>query len=315
MIRVIIAFIASVITGVQTFLIYTEGKGYCFNAGCEIVESLTNVPSLYFNLAGFLYFQLLFWCLLWGRKGSEYWLKFARLMLMAGLLAEAVLLFFQHSIAQTFCSYCLIVCGCIVLLNILSGLRQIFRGLILTMSVFIACFSLQFNQGSIGAEPLLKGVIAHVNGESGKPSLHLFFSATCPHCEAVIETLGDDNVCEIFFNPIEAIDSFNFTGAELQTDYDPTINLGFLKTLSIKEVPVLVAVGEEGTEIIKGKSRIMNYINEQCRQDQTADYSTGYSSSAAIDYTEPAGFLNLQEEGCSVEEDCVDPANPNAGKK
>lgn len=314
MIRVIVAFLASVITGVQTFLIYSEGKGYCFNVGCEIVESLTVVPSLYFNLAGFLFFQLVFWCLLWGRKGSEYWLKFARIMLMAGLVAEAVLLFFQHSIAQAFCSYCLIICGFIVLLNVLCGLRQIFRGLILTASIFIACFSLQFNQGGAVAEPLAKGAIAHAVGEQGKPSLHLFFSATCPHCEAVIEALDGENVCEIYFNPIETLDSFNFTGAELRTDYNPSINLGFLKTLSIKEVPVLVAVGEEGTEIIQGKTRIMSYIEEQCRPEETIDYNAGYGSSSAINYTEPAGFLNLQEEGCSVEEDCEDPVKPDTTK-
>ena len=71
MIRIIVAFLASVLTGVQTYLIYTQGKAFCFNSGCEIVESLTVVPSLYFNVAGFLFFQLIFWCLLWGRNGSD----------------------------------------------------------------------------------------------------------------------------------------------------------------------------------------------------------------------------------------------------
>jgi len=310
MIRLIIALLASVLTGVQTYLIYTQGQGYCFNEGCEIVESLTKVPALYFNVAGFFFFQVVFWCLLWGRKGSEYWLKFARIMLMAGLMAEAVLLFFQHSIAQAYCSYCLIVCGCIVLLNVLSGLRQVFRGLVLASAVLVACFSLEFNVGGAGPQPLDHGVIASVAGETGRPSMHLFFSATCPHCEEVIEALDGGNVCAMNFNPIEHLDSFHFSGAEIRPDYDPSVNLGFLKNLSINEVPVLVAYEEGGIQVIKGKTRILSYLGEECRQEVSIDYSTGYSSSPAINYTETSGFLNLEEEGCSVDEDCEDPEVP-----
>lgn len=307
MIRAIIAFLASVLTGVQSYLIYSQGKGFCFNSGCEIVESLTVVPPLYFNLAGFFFFQLIFWSFLWGRKGSELWTRLAKLLLMGGLMAEAVLLFFQHAIAQAFCSYCLIICAFIILLNLLCGLRQVFRGLVLMASVFIACFSLQFNLENSGAEPLENGAIAHVAGEEGRPTLHLFYSATCPHCEEVIEYLDGENVCEIYFNPIETIPSFNFSGAEIREQYNPSVNLGFLKNLSLKQVPVLVAVGGEGTEIKNGTANILKYLGKNCRQNVAIDYSSDYGASSEINYTEPAGFLNLQEEGCSVEEDCEDP--------
>ncbi len=315
MIRVIIAFLASVLTGVQTYLIYAQGKGICFNSGCEIVESLTVVPPLYFNLTGFFFFQLIFWSLLWGRKGSELWTRLAKLLLMAGLMAEAVLLFFQHAIAQAFCSYCLIVCAFIVVLNLLCGLRQVFRGLVLMASVFIACFSLQFNVGGSGAEPLENGAIAHVAGDEGRPSLHLFFSATCPHCEEVIEYLDGENMCEIYFNPIETIPSFQFSGAEVREQYSPSVNLGFLKNLSLKQVPVLVAVGEDETEVINGKSRILKYVRENCGKDVAVDYSSDYGTSSEINYTEPAGFLTLEEEGCSVEEDCEDPQATSSRSK
>lgn len=310
MIRIIVAFLASVMTGAQTFLIYTRGQAFCLTGGCEIVESLTLVPSLYFNLAGFLYFQVIFWCLLWGRKGAVYSNKIARILLMAGLVAEAVLVFFQYAIAQAFCSYCLIVCACIVLLNILCGLRQIFRGCILASAVFIACFSLQFNLGGAGGQSLTAGALAHVSGVSGRPALHLFFSGTCPHCEAVIEALDGENVCEIYFNPIEKLDTFVFPEAELYKDYDSSINLGFLKNLSLDEVPVLVATGSEGTQVISGKTRIINYLGENCRQDVTIDYSSSESSSlgtSGIDYTEPSSYVTVKEEGCSVEEDCEKP--------
>lgn len=306
MIRIIVAFLASVITGVQTYLIYTQGNAFCFNSGCEIVESLTVVPSLYFNLAGFLFFQLIFWCLLWGRNGSLYWNKIARLLLTAGLVAEAVLIFFQYAIAHAFCSYCLLIGACIVLLNILCGLRQIFRGLVLAAAVFIACFSLQFNIGG-GGGALEAGSIASIDGDQKRPELYVFFSASCPHCEAVIEALDGENVCGIHFNPIERLDSFVFPEAELHPDYDPTINLTFLKNLSLNEVPVLLAVSQEETQIISGETRIVNYLGEHCREDVMIEYGSGYESSSAIDYTQPSSYLPLNEDGCSVDENCETP--------
>lgn len=307
MIRVILAFLASVLTGVQTYLIYSQKQAFCFNSGCEIVESLTVVPPLYFNLAGFLFFQVIFWCLLWGRNGSEFWNKFAQILLTAGLVAEAVLVFFQYSIAQAFCSYCLVVCSCILLLNIFCGLRQMFRGFIFAAAVLVACFSLQFNVGGNGAQPLEAGSIASVNGEAGRPELYLFFSATCPHCEAVIEVLKEENVCGMHFNPIESLASFTFPAAELHLKYDPSVNLGFLKSLSIKEVPVLVSVGAMGTQVIEGKTRILSYLGEQCRPDVAIDYSNEDNSFSTIDYTQPSSYLSIEEEGCSVEEDCEPP--------
>lgn len=307
MIRLFVAFLASVLTGVQTYLIYTRGKAFCLTGGCEIVESLTLVPPLYFNAAGFLFFQVVFWCLLWGRKGSLYWNKFARILLMAGLMAEAVLVFFQYSIAQAFCSYCLLVASCIVLLNIFCGLRQIFRGIILSSAVLAACFSLQFNPGGSKATPLEAGSIASVDGKPGRPALYLFFSATCPHCEAVIEALDGENVCGVHFNPIEILDVFTFPEAEYYSGYEPAVNLGFLKNLSLKEVPVLVAVGKENTQVISGRTSILDYLGEQCRPDVTIDYSSGTDFSSTIDYTEPSSYLPVEDEGCSVEEDCEKP--------
>ena len=109
MVKIIVSLLASVLTAVQAFLEYRQENGFCFNGGCEIVESLTTVPPFYFNVAGFLFFQTLFWCFLWGRKGSEYWHKFAKLLLIGGIVAEAVLVFFQYSVVTVFCSYCLII--------------------------------------------------------------------------------------------------------------------------------------------------------------------------------------------------------------
>lgn len=307
MIKIVVSLLASILTGVQTYLIYTQGKGICFNQGCEIVEQLTAVPPLYFNLAGFLFFQVIFWCFVLGGKGITYLSKFAHLLLLGGLAAEGVLVFFQYSIAETFCSYCLIVCSCIIFLNIICGLKQIFRGTVLFVSVLAACFSLQFDfTGSGGGQPLEAGSLAYVEGVGERPELVLFFSATCTHCEAVIEKMKEESVCAVAFNPIENIESFSFPEAEVKKEYNPAVNLAFLDSLSIREIPVLLARGTDETRIIQGEGKISTYLEEYCRDDsqsEITDYGSGMSSSAT-GYAPSAAYTVPEDDGCRVDENC-----------
>ena len=50
--------IGILLTGTQSVLIYLQGEGVCFNEGCRIVDSLTLVDPLYFNVAGFFFFLI-----------------------------------------------------------------------------------------------------------------------------------------------------------------------------------------------------------------------------------------------------------------
>ena len=303
MIRAIIAFLASALTAVQAFSIFIKGQTLCFNSGCAIVDSLTTVSSLYFNLAGFLYFQILFWCLLWGREGSEHWHKIARLLLLAGLCAEAVLVFFQYSIATVFCSYCLVILSFIVLLNVLSGPRQIFRGLVLFSAVIIACFSLQFRAAGGSGLSLDTGSMAMVTKEKKEAKLYLFFSSTCPHCEKVIEFLREENTCSVRFNPVERMDDFSFPGVDSFAEYNSEVNLNFLKSLSIAEIPVLVASEKSNTLVLRGKQRILEYLDENCRETKVIDYG-GTSSMGTGEYTILPEMESQGDDSCTVAVDC-----------
>lgn len=308
MVRSIVSFLASVFTAIQVFLFFSEKEAICFNAGCEIVDSLTTIPAVYFNVAGFFFFQTLFWCFLWGRKGSEYWHKFAQLLLLAGIVAEAVLVFFQYSIANVFCSYCLIIFGCILFLNIACGLRQSFRATVLFFGVFLALSCLQFKQVAGSAKTLDAGSCAQVSG-SQKGTLYLFFSSTCAHCEKVIEGLKEENNCTVRFNPIEKINSFQFPGAQQYHEYEPGVNMAFLKNLSINEVPALVVRTDEGAQVYTGGERIQNYLDSNCRENIIEDYSgssAGKSSgSNYIDLSFSAPPAPVQDDRCGFAVDCA----------
>ena len=303
MIRANLALLASILTAVQAFAIYLQGRTLCFNDGCAIIDSLTAVSPLYFNLAGFLFFQIIFWCLLWGRDGADHWHKLARLLLLAGLCAEAVLVFFQYKIAGVFCSYCIAILTFIVLLNILSGPRQVFRGIILFSAVTVACFSLHFRQEEGSGASLDKGSMAIFAGERQDTKLFLFFSSTCPHCEKVIDMLKEENRCAVRFNPLEHIDSFVFPGVEYLAEYHPEININFMKSLAISEIPVLVATQEQKTLVLKGEQQISQYLKENCREQKAVNYS-GTSSSGQSGYSILPDGQGGTDDACKVGADC-----------
>ncbi len=314
MIRAILALLASLLTAVQAIIIYTKGQTICFNNGCAIVDSLTTVSPLYFNLAGLVFFQILFWCLLWGRDGSEHWHKIARLLLLAGLAAEAVLVFFQYAVAAVFCSYCMVIFAFIVLLNILSGPRQIIRGMVIFAAVTATCFSLQFSKGTSSGEPLDKGSMAMVSGQRGEAKLYLFFSSTCAHCEKILEVLREENMCTLHFNPIERIDNFAFPGLKSFSEYDPKVNVSFMKSLSISEIPVLVAIEQQDTRIFKGEQKIREYLDGACLKTKEADYG-GTTSAAPPEHSFIPGSSSQQPDACSVNADCDTGQSGEAAKK
>ncbi len=315
MIRAIISFLASVMTATQAVLLNTGAKGLCFNDGCEIVDSLTNVSPLVFNIAGFLFFQTLFWLFLRGRRGSEYWHKLARLLLLAGLAAEAVLVFFQHSIATAFCSYCLVVFAIIALLNLCCGLRQLVRGVVIFVAVLAACLSLQFAPHSIaGGKSLDSGSLAMVNGKKDEGRLYLFFSASCSHCEKVIAAIGAENICTIRFNPIEKIENFSIADMVKFADYNPQVNRSFLQSLSINEVPVLLVKAENETQVLKGEKRIRDYLEKTCRRSRNVDYS-GMSHGTTPGTSFLPEVQKPVEDACSVNTDCVTNGAPTSASQ
>jgi len=304
MIRAIIAFLASLLTGTQAFLLVVGRDGICLNEGCEIVDSFPKLPPLYFNIAGSLFFLILFWCFLKGRRGSEYWHHFACQLLLAGLAAEAVLLFFQYSIVTAFCSYCLIIFSIILLLNLLCGLRQIFTSVIIFIAVFSMLSSLELRGAPSSDRSLDAGSYARIGEGSEGTELYLFFSESCEHCENVIATIGEDYKCDIRFNPIENIDRFSLPGVTRFSDYDPRVNALFLKNLGIKEIPVLVVKEQGEILVLKGEGRIENYLNDSCTTSEVMTYNeTSQTTEAGYGYISAPTEL---EEGCSVESDCED---------
>lgn len=303
MIRAIISFLAALLTAVQVYLLSRGEQAICLNDGCAVVDSLTKVSPLWFNLAGFCFFLTLFWLFLQGRRRREHLLKIARLLLLAALAAEAVLVFFQYAVAKVFCSYCLIIFAVVVLLNLCCGLRQILRSVVIFSAVLITCLSLQFTAPSSGKPyDLHAGSMAMLHKASGAETLYLFFSSSCPHCENVIKSLEDGYVCNLRFNPLEPIDNFTVKNAERLKTYDPNINRAFLKGVSVQEVPLLLIDGGEEMRLLKGEKRIVEYLRNTCAPPSGG--ISGISQDPTLVKPFIPGLGGSSQDGCSVVSDC-----------
>lgn len=302
----LISLTGCLVTGVQALLIYFQGEGVCFNDGCQVVESLTIVDPLIFNIVGFLFFLLAAIGTNRARSGSDIWKRFISLVLLAALAAEAVLFAFQILISQVFCSYCLIILALVILVNLFFGLKQLFKGFVIFCAVLIASFSLDYTFNSSDPPPLESGTMAYYQAPDSQHLLYLFFSSTCDHCESVIELLQDNRICSINFNPVDKITSFSFPNAEVKPEYKPETNLHLLKTLGIDEVPALLSKEAESITLLKGEQSIKAFIDQLCSQQSTStipqptlQIQEQMSSSSALP-------LIPEDDGCSVEEDCLE---------
>lgn len=312
-IGLILSFLASLLTAGQTLLILLRGDGMCFNEGCKIVDSLTTVPPLLFNLMGFLYFQTLFWGLLLDRKYPGWPLKIVRVLLLAGMAAEGVLVSFQFFVTEAFCAYCLVVFAFIILLNISFGFKQIASATAIFAVILLAFSSLQFKSaGSIEDMSLDRGTYGTRPADRTGAQLSLFFSSTCFHCENIIGILKTRNACAVRLQPIDVIRPLDFPGLELAPTYSPAVNRSFLKTLGIEEIPVLVAKDSGGIRILKGEQPIRAYLDQNC-EAETSSSTNAVSESS----TGGRGFLPqpVQDDACTVSNDCDPlPVTPRPGK-
>lgn len=295
----ILSLVGCALTGLQTFLILYKGDGFCLNEGCEIVDSLTLISPLYFNIAGFFFFLFISFGISQVRKGSELWQKFTSLLLLAAVAAEAVLVCFQYFITDVFCSYCLIIFSLVVLINLFMGLRQIFRSLVIFSAVCIAFASLDFNVDTQSDFSLQDGTLATFKSDSADRQLYLFFSSTCAHCEQVIETMKETITCDINFNPVDRVASFTFPNIDVSASFEPRVNVSYLKHLGISEVPAMAVIHRQTTTILKGEKALVEYLQQNC-------LPAGIDKSS-VPQPETSGSYSIpipETDSCKVAEDC-----------
>lgn len=300
----IIAFLACGIIAFQIAVVVYQGEILCLNEGCKIVEQLTNVPPLFFNLAGFLYFLII--ALLCCRKPgrSPFDVSWLQVFLLAGLVMEGILVGYQVFVVKQLCSYCLLIFFTIVLLNLLHGRRQLSLGAILFLAVLAVFPLLNFGPTLLALrnESLDSGSFAVKRCATPLKQAYFFFSSDCPHCQNVLEALKSCNSCEFFFNPVDRIASLGMPDLVYKPDYDPQLNRLILSLLDIQTIPVLLVRNPDGFNIIKGESSIIRYISQACFREDTVRYFDSSQDSKQ----DGMSVFTEQEGECNIQLDCLE---------
>ncbi|MFV0435876.1 MAG: hypothetical protein ACK5PS_00580 [Desulfopila sp.] len=307
--QMLLAAVGALVAAAQALFGVMQGNALCFNDGCEVVEQLSRVPPLTVNSVGALFFLVVFLLLWWGGRGGTGWLTTARVLLLAAMAVEGVLIGFQHIVAGTFCSYCLFIFALIFLLNLLMGWYSLIAGLLVACASLLAFAFMQPIQGQhlpAGLQPLEKGTYGTLTRSRSDRELHFFFSSTCPHCEEVIATIDQSFTCSLDFNPIDELAVSPLASLVLQPGYSPAVNRDFLRALEVTDIPVLVVRSAEEIQLLKGTRRIVQYFDSNCRPQPstpagaTSELSQTSSHGSALPFWPP----NQSDETCTVDVDC-----------
>lgn len=308
----LIAVAASLLIGGQLYLIILQGTAACFNEGCEIVEGLTKVSPLVFNLFGLFFFLLIALTAVFVRIRSA-GVPFLSLLLLAAMAAEGVLLAYQYHVARAWCSYCLVIFGLVALCNVLVGFRQLLNGIVLVAAVNLIFALLRF-EPAIWSSPesaLAAGTAAIRPGPEHGRSIALIYANDCPHCMTLLQQLTEFPRCEIRLNPIDGPPPDDIPELERKSSFQPEINRLLLRLLAIDTVPVLLTVDNDGNRIIRSGPAIEADLRVNCgnrAKDDEQSTGTGPNRSESRAVT-PNQFLPPfpDDEGCQVDVICPEP--------
>lgn len=298
----IIALIASIITAIQAFYGFVYGSAICPNSGCKVVEGLSLISPLFFNLLGFVFFQCVFWGVRLQKHKPEMPVDILFVVLISGLVFDSVLFAYQIFVVRTLCGYCLLIFGFVLTLNILYSKRQIITGMAVLGATIFSFSVLTFMPIDVFSqnEPLKSASYGLKSCSAPTKEIYLIFSSNCPYCKNVLQTLSNCNSCNLYLNPIDKIEPLENLVIELNPGFSPEVNRLVLGVLGIDSVPVLVVKSPEGFRFIRGEKKIVNYVRHACFTEADVLYYENSSQSA----NEGITLLTDQEGECSVEIDC-----------
>lgn len=302
----ILALIASIITAAQAVIGLIYGSPLCPNAGCKAVESLTTISPFYINILGLVFFQAVFWGLCFRDKLTGSAIDLVGILLVSGLIFDSVLLAYQLFVAKSLCGYCLLIFVLVLALNLFYSKRQALLGMtVIVMTVFSFSILMFFPTGTaLVKDPLKTAAYGLKSCSTPTKEIHLIFSSNCPYCENVLEVLANCNSCNLYLNPIDAIDTkekyLNDLAIEHIQTFSPELNRRVIGVLGIDTVPVLVVNRPDGYRFIKGEKKIINYVKHACFTE--ADVLYYNPSDQSIE--EKMTFISEEEGECSVAIDC-----------
>lgn len=267
-----------------------NGSSLCSTSGCE-VASKSVVISEYFllTLAGLFFLSLAFFS--FSKRATVSIKNINILLLFLAMAADGVLLGYQFSVIREECLICLLTCFFFVFALVCESVKikakkHIILGILIWISSFLPLFILDFTPKTVAIKaevrvPTLEDTaVGHVVSVNSYPKYYLFYSYGCEHCKEILNfmdfwkdaeifKLYEWNFCPVYKTGQENIlvsndmakvwENFTVCNAkECSTKINNAKN--YMKNINQSEIPVLIIVKPDSTEILSGDKTIMKKL-------------------------------------------------------
>ncbi len=225
-------------------------KSICSTEGCRIVAESVRFSDAIIVFTGLSVFLLLFLLSFCRNKTCQ---KLIDALLITALSAEGVFVGYQLFRVKTICIFCITVFFTFVILTLIRSMKRTFvlTGFLSFASVLFVMFMLK----PVGASNV-----------SFNATYTIIYKEGCPHCEKVMKKAEEKGIDFKKVNAQECI--------------------SFLKSLNIKEVPVLVVNEKAQKIIVIGDKNIENFLfrrNEEEKEENSTTEENSLSGFCPID--------------------------------
>jgi len=262
--RVLLPLFLWIYIAVETYL-KLHKDSLCEATGCKLAGELLRFDPLYLNYLGLgaIFFLLLLGYFSLKSKLIE---KLFFIVLYAAIAFEATILGYQFLANPEPCIFCLGIFSSLLLIALLSHIRNFPLIASIALSIFIGLNTLAITKN--------KSFLV----ENGTYLIH---SETCPHCKKVKQYFAKK---DIKYTPI----SIEEASAR-----------SFLKFAGIKTIPVLVLKDATGIHLLEGDHKIIAHFTKKETQTSQEPTSTATEQSSALGMP-PDLFKATSEPGCAI---------------
>jgi len=253
-------FILGLVSSVGVAILELFGAESCLTNSCEVVGSLSQIPTSWMFGCSGLYFAGLF--ILSRSSIFENSTKLRENLLLFGISAEAVLVNIQIYVAHAFCTTCLAI-GVVILLScMLSEVRYQALYSLIAVSLVFYIITIPIS-ATLTQEALAVGTIG-TNNKVSKAHGILIYSENCPHCRKVLNKLTTTTL-RTSFNPTAQISETVAESllASKNLNFDASVNTNLMQHLRLRSVPILILFSERNTQIIRGSTKILEILDAQ----------------------------------------------------
>ncbi|SMP11757.1 hypothetical protein SAMN06265339_0963 [Desulfurobacterium pacificum] len=222
-------------------------KSICSTEGCRIVAESVRFSDAVIVLVGLLVFLAIFLLSLCKKEVCQ---KLIDALLITALSAEGVFVGYQLFRVKTICIFCITVFLTFVVLTLIRSIerRFVLTGFLTFVSVLFVMFMLK---------------PAGTNNVSFSATYTIIYKEGCPHCEKVMKEAEEKGVKLEKLNAQKCI--------------------SFLKSLNIKEVPVLVVNKKAEKIIVIGDKNIEDFLFKGNEEENTTIEENSLSGFCPID--------------------------------